>query len=154
MKLEKYEFEAKSSHMLFEFVSDGPKGKIIKVVSYSETNLKGFYNLLLGDQGADGSVDDLANSGNGDAEKVLATVVSTLYSFTDKYPDYWVYALGGDEKRTRLYRMGINKYLTDISNDFIIFGLTDGQWKKFRKNGDYSAFLAKRKIINSNHEKR
>lgn len=140
--------------MAFEFISEGFKGKIVKTVKYDETNLKGFYNLLLGDKEIDGSINDLTASANGDAEKVLATVVSTLYSFTDKYPDYWVYALGGDEKRTRLYRMGINKYLVDISKDFVIFGLKNGKWEKFRKNGIYTAFLAKRKFINLKNEEK
>jgi hypothetical protein len=43
--LDKYQLSADSNLMVFEFESIGPKGKITKVVQYSETNLKGLYNL-------------------------------------------------------------------------------------------------------------
>lgn len=45
--------------MVFEFVSDGPKGQIIKLIQYSETNLKDFYNLGFGDKHEQtGDIDD------------------------------------------------------------------------------------------------
>ena len=36
--------------MVFEFISEGPNGKVTKIIQYSETNLKGFYNLGFGDK--------------------------------------------------------------------------------------------------------
>jgi len=49
MKLERYELKAENTLTVFEFVSEGPKGKIRKLVQYSETNLKDFFNLGFGD---------------------------------------------------------------------------------------------------------
>ncbi len=58
---------------------------------------------------------------NGDSEKVLATVVGAIYMFTEQYPDAWVYAVGSTAARTRLYRMGINKYFDIANQDFNIW---------------------------------
>jgi len=76
---------------------------------------------------------------------VLATVVSTVYSFTDKYPDAWIYATGSTKSRTRLYRIGLTRYLTEIQADFELYGLKDGKWEIFTLKIEYEAFLAKRK---------
>ncbi len=92
--------------MVFEFTSQGPKGQIPKLVKYSETNLKDMYNLAFGDKDIKtGQINDTIISNNGDSDMVLSTVVSTVYAFTDKYPDAWVFATGSTKVRTRLYRM-------------------------------------------------
>jgi hypothetical protein len=149
MKLERYELKAEDSLTVFDFVSDGPKGRIPKLVKFSETNLKGLYNLAFGDKDINtGELNDLSISNNGDSEKVLATVVSTVYAFTDYYPNSFVYAVGSNKARTRLYRMGITKYLNDITKDFYIYGLRHGEWESFEKEIEYDAFLAKRKSSN------
>ncbi len=84
-------------------------------------------------------------SNNGDSEKVLTTVVSSLYAFTDKHQDSMIYATGSSKSRTRLYRMGITKYLSEIKNDFVIYGETEIGWEKFKINIEYEAFLVTRK---------
>jgi hypothetical protein len=146
MKLERYTLKAEESLMVFEFVSQGPKGAIPKIVKFSETNLKDLYNLAFGDKDSDtGGLNDLSISNNGDSEKVLASVVATVYAFTDKYPNGWVYATGSTKARTRLYRMGITKYLSDITKDFHVYGLRNYEWENFEKQIEYEAFLAKRK---------
>jgi hypothetical protein len=58
-------------------------------------------------------------------------VVAAVYAFTDKYKDVWVYATGINMARTRLYQMGISKYLNEIKHDFNVFGLLDGEWHKY-----------------------
>jgi hypothetical protein len=146
MKLPKYALKADQSLMVYEFTSEGPKGQIQKIVKYSETNLKDLYNLAFGDKEQDtGEIDDRVISNNGDSDKVLATVVSTVYAFTEKYVDTWVFATGSTMARTRLYRMGITKYLTEIKRDFQVFGLKSDEWERFEKNTEYEAFLVKRK---------
>ena len=73
--------------MSYEFISEGPKGLIQKMVQFKQTNLKNVYNLAFGDKNHEtGEIDDLVISNNGDSEKVLSTVVATIYAFTDKYP--------------------------------------------------------------------
>ena len=85
MNLPKYQLRAENSLILFEFTSIGNKGSIIKLIKFSETHLKDFYNLGFGDKNSEtGDIDDLVVSNNGDSEKVLATVVSAVYAFTDK----------------------------------------------------------------------
>jgi hypothetical protein len=146
MKLPRYELKAEKSLMVFEFVSEGPRGEIPKIIKYSETNLKDLYNLAFGDKNLDtGELDDTIVSNNGDSEKVLATVVSTVYAFCDKHPDSWIFATGSTKARTRLYRMGISKYIDEIKNDFDIYGLRENEWEKFVKEIEYDAFLVRRK---------
>lgn len=117
-----------------------------KLVQYSETNLKDLYNLAFGDKDHEtGQINDLIISNNGDSEKVLATVVATVYSFTDRYPAAWIYATGSTRSRTRLYRMGISKYLSEIQQDFELYGQKQGNWEEFKDKAEYEAFLVKRK---------
>ena len=123
MKLPKYEIEAEDSLEVFEFLSEGPKGSIQKIIKFSETALNGFYNLAFGDKDLlTGDIDDKAVSNNGDSEKVLATIVSAVYAFTDREKDAWVYATGSTQTRTRLYRMGITKYLDEVKQDLMFMG--------------------------------
>ena len=134
MKLPKYPLASSDTLMTFELISEGQKGPIYKLVKYQPTNLKGVYNLAFGDKNLDtGEIDDLVISNNGDSEKVLATVVATVYAFTDKYPDAWIYATGSTKTRTRLYRMGITKFHSEVINDFEIVGERNGDWETFRK---------------------
>ena len=132
--------------MVFEFISEGPKGRIPKLVKFSETNLKGLFNLAFGDKDLKtGSINDTIVSNNNDSEKVLATVVASLYAFMEKHPDSLVYATGSTKARTRLYRMGITKYITEVEKDFEILGQKENGWHPFKKGEDYEAFLVKRK---------
>ena len=147
MKVEKYELKSGEQLELFEFVSTGSNGRITKLVQYSPTNYKDLYNLGFGDKNVDtGEIDDNVISNNGDSEKVLATVVATLYAFTDKHKEALVYATGSTKSRTRLYRMGITKYLEEVLNDFEIYGQINDKWEEFCKGIEYDAFLVKRKM--------
>lgn len=141
-----YEIEASETLRTFVFMSEGPKGQIKKVVRYTEINLKDYYNLGFGDQDPlTGFVSDKIRTDNKDSQKVLATVVSTLYVFIQAYPNATVIASGSTEGRTRLYRMGITNNLEFIKQDFIILGLTSEGWEDFRKGIEYGAFLVQRK---------
>ena len=131
---------------VFEFVSVGRKGEIPKIVQYSPTNLRDFYNLGFGDKDLQtGEVDDFVISDNGDSQKVLATVAATVYAFTDKYPDSWIYATGSTKSRTRLYRIGLTNNLDEITEDFDLYGLKNGKWLEFAKAVEYEAFLVRRR---------
>lgn len=146
MNLPKYQLKAENSLILFEFTSEGNKGSIPKIIKFSETHLKDFYNLGFGDKDTEtGDVDDLAISNNGDSEKVLATVVSAVYAFTDRYRDAWIYATGSTASRTRLYRIGISKHYDEAAKHFEIYGLLNDEWVEFEKGIEFDAFLIKRK---------
>ena len=146
MKLDKYELKSGERLEVYEFVSIGQIGRITKIVQYTPTNYKDLYNLGFGDKNAEtGEIDDNVISNNGDSEKVLATVVATLYSFTDTHKNTQVFATDSTKSRTRLYRMGIINYLEEVQQDFEIFGELGEDWEEFRKDIDYEAFLVKRK---------
>jgi hypothetical protein len=145
MKLPKYPLASSDTLMTFEFISEGHKGLIYKLVRYQPTNLEGVYNLAFGDKDQiTGNIDDTVISNNGDGEKVLATVVATVYAFTDKYPEAWIYASGSTKSRTRLYRMGIAKFLSEIEEDFEVLGERNDDWEAFRRNIEYEGFLVRR----------
>jgi hypothetical protein len=146
MKLPHYELLAEKSLQVYEFVNDGPKGQIPKLIKFSETALKGYYNLAFGDKDIEtGEIDDRSVSNNGDSEQVLATVVSAVYMFSENKKEAWVYATGSTKSRTRLYRMGITKYIDDVISDFHVFGQLEGEWEEFQKDIDYTAFVVRRK---------
>jgi hypothetical protein len=147
MNIDKYPVIVGETYMVFEFVSEGTKGSILKLIIYSETHLHNFYNLGFGDKDeATGQIDDEVVTNNGDSEKVLATVASSLYTFTDKFPDAMVFATGSTKARTRLYRIGISNNIKEIMEDFEVFGLVgEGEWQSFQKEVDFGAFLVKRK---------
>lgn len=150
MNLKSYKLEADRELLLFEFFSEGPRGRIKKVVQYAESNLKNFYNLGFGDEHpATKEIDDLSVTNNGDSQQVLTTVAASLYAFTERYPDAWVYATGSTGGRTRLYRMGIANNLTDIRADFDVYGLLNDDWHPFAPGNDYAAFLVRRKKARS-----
>ncbi|MCL2074637.1 MAG: hypothetical protein FWH18_11995 [Marinilabiliaceae bacterium] len=146
MNLPIYELDVGECFTTFEFISHGQKGKIPKIITFTEM-MPFVYNLGFGDKNSEtGEMDDLAISNNGDTEKVLATVVSAVYAFTKDNPENRVYAIGSTNARNRLYRIGISKHYDDAIKDFDIFGLRNGVWVNFEKNVDYSAFIVKRKL--------
>ena len=147
MKLPKYDYVTEGNAELFKFVSEGSKGKINKLIAYSPMLEDDIYNLAFGDYNAETDlIDDKIITNNNDSQKVLATVASTLYVFTDKHPNVWIYATGSNVARTRLYRMGITKNLEEILVDFEVFGLNEDTWLEFEKEKSYKAFLVKRKL--------
>jgi|SRR5690606_2480954 len=146
MRLPKYPLASSDKMMTFEFVSEGNKGFIHKLVRYQPTNFKNLYNLAFGDKDPEsGDIDDRVISNNGDSEKVLVTVVATVYAFTDKYPERWIYATGSTKARTRLYRMGISRFLEEVRADFEILGELHDEWEEFKPGIEYEGFLVRRK---------
>ena len=78
----------------------------------------------------------------------LVTVVVALYAFCDEYPTAWIYVTGSTRARTRLYRMGINKYYETVVQDFELFGQAESEWKRYQKGRDCQAFVVQRKNRN------
>ncbi len=148
MKLDRYELQAGRNLNTFEFLSEGSKGKIIKLIQFQQMNLPNLYNLAFGDINLlTGQLDDKIITDNGDSEKVLATIVASVYAFTGYYPDAWIFATGSTTTRTRLYRMGINKYFDIVDEDFDIMGEQQSEWEWYKKGKDYQAFAFHRKNL-------
>ena len=135
MNYPRYEYSTEDELSIFEFESVGSKGKVKKVVQYTEMTIKGYFNLGFGDLDIKTrEVNDEIVTNNGDGQKVLATVVSTVYAFTGKYPNAYVYATGSNEARTRLYRMGISNNLEELKRDFLVYGLRNNDvFEKVKK---------------------
>lgn len=89
--------------MVYEFVSQGPEGNVKKTVIYGQTGITNLFNLGFGDQNEiTGEIDDCVVTNNGDSVKVLATVASTVYLFTNLFPNALIGAVGSTPARTRL----------------------------------------------------
>lgn len=101
-------YKTEDKFTIYEFVSEGPKGSIKKIVEYTETATENVYNLGFGDYDeSTKSINDLSVTNNSDSLKVLATVASTVYAFMEKHPNSYILATGSTNVRTRLYRIGI-----------------------------------------------
>ena len=143
----KYLYKTEGLFQIYEFVSEGPKGNIKKMVEYTETATKNVYNLGFGDYDeTTNAINDLSVANNGDSLKVLTTVASTIYAFIEKHPNAYILATGSTAVRTRLYRMGITNNLTEITEDFVVYGFSsEGVWEEFEVGKDYEAFLITKK---------
>lgn len=146
MKLPKYQLRSGQKLSSYEFISEGPKGLIRKQIQFTLINKEEVYNLGFGDKNLNsGEIDDLVISNNPDSEKVLATVVAAIYAFCENNPDCWVFATGSTKARTRLYQIGIAKYIDEIKEDFEVYGEDEDEWKEFEVGKNYTSFLTRRK---------
>jgi hypothetical protein len=147
MKVEKYNLKADTALTRFEFISEGTKGTIRKIIEFQSTTNPIVFNLAFGDKDPNtGQLDDLAISDNGDTEKVLSTVVSAIYAFFERHRDVYIYASGSTKARTRLYRKGIAQYFDEMQNDFYLYGQIGDNFVEFEIGKDYDGFLAQRKF--------
>ena len=147
MRVDKYQLKSEEEFTRFEFISEGPKGAIRKLTEFQRTTAPDTYNLAFGDKHpVTGSIDDLVVSDNGDTDKVLATVVAAVYAFLDSHPTVDVYAQGSTRARTRLYRMGINRFCEDMQRDFHLYGRIGEDFVDFEPGVEYEGFLAQRKF--------
>lgn len=148
MQIDRYALKSGTDLTTFEFVSEGPRGAIHKLIFFQPTNEPDLYNLAFGDKDPiTGDLSDLAVSNNGDTDKVLATVVAALYAFFDHFPEAFVYATGSTPTRTRLYRMGMSRFYADMQRDFYLYGQVGDDFPAFEIGKEYDGFLAKRKFI-------
>ena len=148
MNLPQYDIIHDETPYIYQFISEGKKGKIYKVVIFQETETKGFFNLGFGDKDIETGeeIDDTIVTNNGDTEKVLSTIVGIVFAFTQKFPNVWVYAEGSTPSRNRLYRKGITRFLKQALEDFYIYGLVSEEiMEPFDPNGNYIGFLVYRK---------
>ena len=152
MQYEKYDnIISSSDRMEFQFISEGPKGKITKVIQFSQTQNPDIYNLAFGDLLKDGSVNDKTINDNKDRNKILATVAAAVYEFSSLYPDKFIFFCGTTPDRTRLYRMALSINFAELKKDFRIYGVLKGidtfERVAFRKGVDYFGFMVKRKKL-------
>lgn len=147
MDLEKYSLQVNSDHRSYEFYSEGPKGRIRKVVLYKQLNWdENIFNLGFGDwDEKEQKINDKITSNNKDRQKILATVAATVVDFTRHYPKASIYAEGATPSRTRLYQMSISAFWVEISELFDTYGFKNGEWEPFETGRNYEAFVVIRK---------
>jgi hypothetical protein len=103
----------------YTFTSIGKK-RIDKEVVFTHTGIRNIVNMGFGDVLPDGSIDDKANSNNGDIVRVLATMVQVLIDFTSKFPDTEIFFSGSTQERTKLYTRIVRTYYASLNKQFII----------------------------------
>lgn len=146
MKYEVYtEIEVTDDFNVFDFISTGRNGDILKRVAFTKTEQDKVYNLALGDVDDDNEINDYSVTDNGDRNKVLATVASVVEAYTKKFPERWIIFRGSTAERTRLYRIAVGLHLDELSQLYEIMGYLDGDIAPFVKDMKINAFLIKRK---------
>jgi len=129
MNIERYQLETDENLEIFEFLSIGSEGRILKRIKYIQTEDPKIWNLSMG------------------TEKVLVTVAATVFGFFKKHPNAIVYATGSTGSRTRLYQMGINRYYSEIEPDYHILGELENKLERFIKDVNYEGFVIFKKDI-------
>ncbi|MCU0338343.1 MAG: hypothetical protein MUE30_00535 [Spirosomaceae bacterium] len=142
MQSEYYNFQANSDALFFEFQSVSETKIINKIIVYTPIpNSPNFYNLALGDVLDNGEISDLTISNNDDLDKVIATVIQTMFRFFEKYPENYIYFKGSTPERTRLYRIIISKELNQAQKIFEIYGMINATLRPFELNCPYESFV-------------
>ena len=140
-----YQFKVSSDALVYEFTSISSE-KIIKKIVIYEPLKEDLFHFGFGDLTANGDIDYKANSKNQDMDKVLMTVVKTMFLFFENYPGKQLVFGGSTEIRSRWYRQIITKFIENIELYFEVQGFTtDGEQERFQKNRDYYAFLISQK---------
>lgn len=140
MDNEKYPVVSSQGHTVFEFLSEGQKGTIRKVVRYQEITVN-LFNLAFGDWDEERqALSDLVRSNNNDRDKVLATVAFIIFEFMEYHPSAVVFVKGSTEARTRLYQIGIKNNWLEISHLFSVKGYYQDSWEPFESAKNYDAF--------------
>ncbi len=148
MKQDFYSYKFDNQRLEFEFESISQEKTIRKIIAYTPLSKNSdMYNLALGDFLDNGEVSDLTVSNNADMEKVIATVVQTIFIFFEQQPNSLIYLKGSTVERTRLYRIVISKELFEAQKLFDLYGELDNQFEVFVPNRSYQAFVIGLKLI-------
>lgn len=153
MNYDKYDDISISTDSLdYKFVSTGVKGDQNKLIKFGpHPSNDRIYNLALGTIEEDGNIDFQTPSNNGDRDKILATIGAIAYIFSEAYPEKMIFFKGDTGVKTRLYQMAICNAYDEISQTFIIRGITEAgdkyQFSAFEKGINYNAFLFQRRTV-------
>ncbi|RDI14574.1 DUF6934 family protein [Flavobacterium sp. AG291] len=160
MEGSQYELSSNGDFTVFEFTSDGKSGSIYKIVKYSKTLNENVYNLGLGDiifnDDTTVEVDDINLSNNSDWNKVINTVVYSVYIFSSVYPKAYVLFGSNNTVKMRLYRMFLSRNLIEITKNFVVYGAVHNAEGKlvnvpFTTSQDVEGYFVKRINLNKNY---
>ncbi|WP_052119499.1 DUF6934 family protein [Gallibacterium genomosp. 1] len=153
MHIEPYLLSSSSSQLRYTFISRGTKGRKQKIIEFFELDRNFLspdipvFNLGFGDTQDGVEIDDTVISDNGDMETVLRTVAKAAELFLENNPSALIFFEGSTKSRTRLYRKMLNKYYTEISEKFTIWGIHNNKITPFisSNTSNFEAFLVKQK---------
>jgi hypothetical protein len=141
--------EIAEDHSTYKFFSEGPNGRISKIIIFSEFYAGGnIYNVALGDVMRNDRISDTNVSNNGDIRKIFATVAQVLMDYTSIYPERTIFFQGSDVegRRISVYHRAISQYYHLLQKELIVEGITNHEVKElFNPNGQYAFFLIRRK---------
>ena len=141
MNLDSYPLTTDIHHEAFEFFSEGPKGRIKKVVLFQKIGVD-FYNLAFGDWDQENKkINDKARSNNADREMVLSTIAVTIMDFMIQHPEAMVFCKGSTTARTRMYQMALFANWKAVKKQFRIDGFSEGEWRIVKPDSNYEAFV-------------
>ena len=144
-----YDVKRDKEDFVYRFYSEGPRGRIEKMVRFQPMPNFGrnVFNLAFGDwDEVTGKLNDKAVSNNSDQLKVLNTVAELVLDFINFWPNAIIKIEGSTSARTRLYQMRISSFWQEISREFEIYGKIGPDWISFKKGVNYEAFLIFKKI--------
>lgn len=141
-----YKISEDKAEFTYQFISEGTKGQIKKIVRFVKIGKANYFQFGFGDWNEEiQDVDDKVVTNNKDTTKVLATLGVIIEHFTNIFPDAWIFAQANSSTRTRFYRIILSQNLALIQEKYQLLGLLKGVWKPFIPNKTYTAFLIKRK---------
>lgn len=149
MEWDIYKLDSGDDSFTYEFDSEGPRGRIRKIIKFQYLNYPGgnVYNLGFGNLDEEtGDMDDSVVSDNGDQLKILHTVAEAVIDFFGARPKAIILIKGSTSSRTRLYQMKIAGFLSEVSQHFEILGDTGREWVLFQRGVNYKRFLVYKKI--------
>lgn len=152
MHYESYEFILESSDLQeFRFYSESPYKRVEMVILFQEMHER-LYNLTFGEYAKGAAINDRDKIGNLDRNRILATIAKSVFKFLKRFPERTIYFTGSTPSRCRLYRMAITVNLTELSEQFQIFGIIqnveENHAEPYKKNVDYHEFFIRKKYVN------
>jgi hypothetical protein len=149
MELSAYDLVKAFDSFDYSFYSEGPKGRIRKIVRIRPVKRLGpnAFNLAFGDlDETSGQLNDKVVSNNHDRLKILNTVAIAVLDFMGYNPNAFVLVKGSSLSRTRLYQMTINSFWPLINRQFILYGKIGDDWLPFKKGANDEEFMLFKKI--------
>ncbi|TAG93501.1 MAG: hypothetical protein EAZ20_01600 [Bacteroidetes bacterium] len=147
MKQPFYDFTFANQNILRYFFDSKGTQIITKVVDFQPINTS-IYNLAFGDFNKETQdFDDDVRSNNNDIRKVFATIFQICNDFFIQNPNKVIYLEGNTLTKRKLYQRIIKNNLSDLENNFVIFGVIDEDFEVLDFTKNYDAFVIKLKKI-------
>lgn len=150
MEWEIYELTRKDDGFGYWFYSEGPRGRIRKVIEFQWMRGlgKSTFNLAFGDsEEGSNQLNDRSVSNNMDRVKVLHTVAMSVVEFLKDHSRSIVFIKANSLARARLYQMMLSSILKDVELEYEIQGKHKSYWIPFVKGLNYSEFIIYKKIV-------